>query len=229
MTFSEKLITLRAGRSWSQERLAEELGVTRQAVGRWEKGAGLPDAMSLTRLALVFDVAPEWLLDEAAPDEPQPRRQGRARAEWFDYLAFALVLLILVLNYALSAKIAERFKYYGYTPLMVFWLVALRPLGWLAAGWAVSALAICAGRMPPPAKRVRLVCAVLGALPPADLRSLRRALLRRRQGPRASLYPAVSLSLRPRRLRPPARPCRKAARKTLSGVVHFKVYSLKSQ
>ncbi len=165
MTFSEKLITLRAGRSWSQERLAEELGVTRQAVGRWEKGAGLPDAMSLTRLAMVFDVAPEWLLDEAAPDEPQPRRQGRARAEWFDYLAFALVLLILVLNYALSAKLAERFKYYGYTPLMVFWLVALRPLGWLAAGWAVSALAICAGRMPPPAKRVRLLCAVLGALP----------------------------------------------------------------
>lgn len=50
MTFSEKLITLRAGRGWSQERLAEELGVTRQAVGRWEKGAGLPDAVGLTRL-----------------------------------------------------------------------------------------------------------------------------------------------------------------------------------
>ena len=48
MTFSEKLITLRAGRGWSQERLAEELGVTRQAVGRWEKGAGLPDAVGLT-------------------------------------------------------------------------------------------------------------------------------------------------------------------------------------
>ena len=71
MTFSEKLITLRAGRGWSQERLAEELGVTRQAVGRWEKGAGLPDAVGLTRLAAVFDVAPEWLLDEAAPDKPE--------------------------------------------------------------------------------------------------------------------------------------------------------------
>lgn len=76
MTFSEKLITLRAGRGWSQERLAEELGVTRQAVGRWEKGAGLPDAVGLTRLAAVFDVAPEWLLDEAAPDKPEPRRRG---------------------------------------------------------------------------------------------------------------------------------------------------------
>ena len=38
MTFSEKLITLRAGRAWSQEQLAQALDVTRQAVGRWERG-----------------------------------------------------------------------------------------------------------------------------------------------------------------------------------------------
>lgn len=63
MTFSEKLITLRAGRGWSQERLAQELGITRQAVGRWEKGSGLPDAKSLMALARVFGVEAEWLLD----------------------------------------------------------------------------------------------------------------------------------------------------------------------
>lgn len=63
MTFSEKLITLRAGRGWSQERLDQELGITRQAVGRWEKGSGLPDAKSLMALARVFGVEAEWLLD----------------------------------------------------------------------------------------------------------------------------------------------------------------------
>ena len=51
MTFSEKLITLRGGRGWSQEKLAQELGVTRQAVGRWERGSGLPDANSLMAIA----------------------------------------------------------------------------------------------------------------------------------------------------------------------------------
>ena len=128
MTFSEKLITLRAGRGWSQERLAEELGVTRQAVGRWEKGAGLPDAVGLTRLAAVFDVAPEWLLDEAAPDKPEPRRRGRARLEWFDYLALALFILGTAAWYSAQFWIAESAKYYAYTPLMVFCIVALSGL-----------------------------------------------------------------------------------------------------
>ena len=73
MTFPEKLITLRAGRGWSQEKLAGELGVTRQAVGRWERGECLPDAMGLTRLAQTFDVNPEWLLDESASGAPEPR------------------------------------------------------------------------------------------------------------------------------------------------------------
>ena len=71
LTFSEKLITLRAGRGWSQERLAQELGITRQAVGRWEKGSGLPDAKSLMALARVFGVEAEWLLDEDTDAVPQ--------------------------------------------------------------------------------------------------------------------------------------------------------------
>lgn len=139
--------------------------MTRQAVGRWEKGAGLPDAVGLTRLAAVFDVAPEWLLDEAAPDKPEPRRRGRARLEWFDCLALALFVLGTAAWYSAQSWIAESAKYYAYTPLMVFCIVALRPLGWLAGGWAVSILAVCVGQMRQPAGWVRLICAIFGALP----------------------------------------------------------------
>ena len=63
MTFPEKLITLRAGRGWSQERLAKELGVTRQAVGRWESGATTPGIDMTKLLARELDVPITELLE----------------------------------------------------------------------------------------------------------------------------------------------------------------------
>ena len=42
MTFSEKLVRLRRRDGLSQEALAEALGVSRQAISRWEQGIALP-------------------------------------------------------------------------------------------------------------------------------------------------------------------------------------------
>lgn len=50
MKLSEKIIRLRKGRGLSQEELAERLGVSRQAVSRWESGTALPDAGNLLSL-----------------------------------------------------------------------------------------------------------------------------------------------------------------------------------
>ena len=44
MTFGEKLYRLRKEKSWTQERLAEQIGVSRQALSKWN-----PAAPSLTR------------------------------------------------------------------------------------------------------------------------------------------------------------------------------------
>ena len=85
MTFSEKLIRLRKREGLSQEALAEALGVSRQAVSRWEQGAALPDGAKLLPCARHFGVSVDWLLDEdqdwemqtvsaAAPEE---KRRGR--------------------------------------------------------------------------------------------------------------------------------------------------------
>ena len=43
MTFAEKLKSLRKQASMSQEQLAEKLGVSRQAVTKWETDTGIPD------------------------------------------------------------------------------------------------------------------------------------------------------------------------------------------
>ena len=116
MTFSEKLITLRAGRGWSQEKLASELGVTRQAVGRWEKGAGLPDAVGLTNLARVFDVDAEWLLDETSA-EPEPRRGACGRFTMADRVW--TVLLAVGMLYAIGYGVVILHDVEGFAELLL--------------------------------------------------------------------------------------------------------------
>ena len=71
MTFSEKLIRLRKREGLSQEALAEMLGVSRQAVSRWEQGTALPDGGKLLPCARHFGVSVDWLLDDGQGWEVQ--------------------------------------------------------------------------------------------------------------------------------------------------------------
>lgn len=57
MTFGEKLQLLRKGRGWSQERLAEEIPISRQAVSKWESGAAMPDTENVLRISQLFGVS----------------------------------------------------------------------------------------------------------------------------------------------------------------------------
>lgn len=57
MTFAEKFLKLRKQASLSQEDTAEKLGVSRQAISRWEQGTALPDAFNLSIISKVFNSA----------------------------------------------------------------------------------------------------------------------------------------------------------------------------
>lgn len=167
MTFSEKLITLRAGRGWSQEKLAGELGVTRQAVGRWERGECLPDAVGLTGLARAFDVVPEWLLDDGAPDAPVPRRARRVQLAWFDWLMLALAAAAAAaMLCGLNMDAAESVLHSSYRYPAWTWLVLLETyLVWFGGGWSAVALVYGFFASPMPLKRsVKLAFIITGAV-----------------------------------------------------------------
>lgn len=167
MTFSEKLITLRAGRGWSQEKLSLYLGVTRQAVGRWERSECLPDAVGLTNLARIFDVDPEWLLDDDAGDEPKPKAARRARFEWFDWLMLGLMAAsIVAMLCGLNMGAAEQFRHSAYRYPSWTWGVATAQVTlWFSVGWVAVALLFCCIACPSPQKKlVKMLCAVLGAV-----------------------------------------------------------------
>lgn len=62
MTFAEKLKTIRRQTGLSQEQLAEKLGVSRQAVTKWETNAGIPDIGNIMAISALFDISIDELL-----------------------------------------------------------------------------------------------------------------------------------------------------------------------
>lgn len=95
MTFNEKLSALRKQAGMSQEDLAEKLGVSRQAVSRWEAGSTLPDAVNLLGLSDLFHVTVDSLLRDDAllkenierdpePFAAEPQTEPAAQPPAFD-------------------------------------------------------------------------------------------------------------------------------------------------
>lgn len=71
MKLSEKIYQCRKKAGLSQEALAECLGVSRQAVSKWETGESEPELGKLRQLAAVFAVSADWLLsDQEEPEQP---------------------------------------------------------------------------------------------------------------------------------------------------------------
>lgn len=62
MTFAEKLKSIRRQADMSQEQLAEKLGVSRQAVTKWETDTGIPDIENIMAISALFDISIDRLL-----------------------------------------------------------------------------------------------------------------------------------------------------------------------
>ena len=60
--FAQRLKELRKLRGISQVALSNELGLSQQAIGKWETGRSTPDPAMLARIAAFFDVSTDYLL-----------------------------------------------------------------------------------------------------------------------------------------------------------------------
>lgn len=72
MTFGEKLVLLRKARGMTQEQLAAELSVSRQAVSKWELGETTPETENVIQLSRLFGVTTDYLLFGAGPAPDMP-------------------------------------------------------------------------------------------------------------------------------------------------------------
>ena len=84
MKLSEKILYYRKKAGLSQEELAGRVGVSRQAVSKWELGDAAPEVDKLRALAREFGVTVDELLSEEVPREPEqdPPPQHSPTAGW---------------------------------------------------------------------------------------------------------------------------------------------------
>ena len=68
MDLSEKILTLRKSRNWTQDQLAEQLDVSRQTISKWESAQSLPELDKIIALSEVFNVTTDCLLKPSEID-----------------------------------------------------------------------------------------------------------------------------------------------------------------
>ena len=97
MAFGARLQALRRARGLTQEDLAAELNVSRQAVSKWESGRGYPEMEKILYICRRYGVSMDSLFDEEAPagdppaeepaQPPAPQSLGRALGSFVENLS----------------------------------------------------------------------------------------------------------------------------------------------
>jgi len=101
MTIGDKILSLRKARGWSQEELAEKVGVTRQAISRWEANSAKPDADKILDICDLFGVSADYLLRDKYNGEgelPVPPPSETAPARTAGIAAFQILGILLIIS-----------------------------------------------------------------------------------------------------------------------------------
>ena len=62
MSIAERLQELRKQAGYSQEQVAEIMGLSRQAISKWESGQGKPEIDNIVKLTEIYDVSADYIL-----------------------------------------------------------------------------------------------------------------------------------------------------------------------
>ena len=78
MTLGEKLSKLRKEYNYTQEQLADILGVSRQSISKWESDIAYPETDKLVKIGKLFECSMDYLLNEDISYN-QPKKKARGR------------------------------------------------------------------------------------------------------------------------------------------------------
>jgi len=99
MTIEERIQELRKNKGLSQEQLADVLGVSRQAVSKWESGQSLPEIEKLIAMSALFEATIDYILKgETPPVQPERPASRAAAARVGSQIVSAVALMLLAIG-----------------------------------------------------------------------------------------------------------------------------------
>ena len=132
MTFGEKIQKLRKEAGMSQEKLSYQLGVSRQAISKWERDNGYPEIEKIVRMSKIFHVSLDYLLNEEGTQSPESAAEqgiyvSREMADGFllcqrqKFLKIAIAVGLIVGSLALSFPDLEA----SLLLFMLIWIIGI--------------------------------------------------------------------------------------------------------
>lgn len=108
MTLSEKIYESRKKAGLSQEALAERIGVSRQAVSKWETGEAVPEIGKLAALSKTLGVSADWLLSEEDEENTTtpPPQASKDYPDWLDRLPGFLLRMVRRFGWLVGVYVA---------------------------------------------------------------------------------------------------------------------------
>lgn len=105
MTLGEKLSKLRKENNYTQEQLADILGVSRQAVSKWESDISYPETEKLLRLGELYECSMDYLLRDGESESVfVPRLRVNAFEKVSKWSVLGLPLWHINIGYGRTAK-----------------------------------------------------------------------------------------------------------------------------
>ena len=109
MSIADRILTLRKSKGMSQEQLAEAMGVSRQAVSKWESEQASPDPEKIIAMSEIFGVTTDYLLKGIEPEKEAEIKPEEKMEE--KHMAVGDVLDQKILTGENKKKAKKGFKY----------------------------------------------------------------------------------------------------------------------
>lgn len=116
MDFSNRIISARKAKGLSQETLADMIGVSRQAISKWETGEAKPDVDKLIVLAAALDLSLDYLclgIEPASHEPPivSPTPEGKKEEPLLKNIQRLLIALLVVLALIVFCYLCAKIHY----------------------------------------------------------------------------------------------------------------------